>query len=98
MEHLSPSERAVREAIRRAVLPPILFVADLRAILRLSASGARRAVLRGECGRFLRVGRRIAVSREAFSEALRAREVAPLDPRARPSWKRTLRGAGRATR
>ncbi|MEZ6010109.1 MAG: hypothetical protein R3F05_20430 [Planctomycetota bacterium] len=60
---------------RRATLPEILFSPDLALALGgVTPSAARRAVLRGECGPYLRLGRRIAVRREAFLAALAERE------------------------
>lgn len=69
----------------RACLPEILFVADLCGVLGgISPSAARRAVLRGECGAYVRICRRIAVRRESLIEALKAREVAVEVAAARP--------------
>lgn len=82
MEHSEPSR--VRLDFRRAALPEILFVPDLALALGgVSHRSARRAVLHGDCGPFLRIGRRLAVRRESLLEALRAREIQPL--RADPS-------------
>jgi hypothetical protein len=73
----------------RAALPEVLFVPDLSMVLGgLTFSATRRAVLRGDCGPFLRIGRRIAVRREALLDALAAREV---DPAAGPPTPRVLR-------
>jgi len=65
---------------RRAALPEVLFVPDMALALGgITESAARRAVLRGECGPFLRIGRRLAVRRDAFLAALAARESSPQD-------------------
>lgn len=69
------------EMVRRAALPQILFVHDIGLALQISPSGARRAILRGECGPYLRVGRRLAVLRESFLTTLAKRSVATLQPR-----------------
>lgn len=63
------------ETVRRAALPEIMFCPDLGLALGgITPSAARRAVLRGECGPYLRLGRRIAVRRESFLAALAERE------------------------
>lgn len=62
--------------LRRAALPEILFVPDLRLALGgVSESTVRRAVLRGACGPYVRLGRRLAVRREALLAHLRTIEV-----------------------
>lgn len=67
------------DALRRAALPEVLFLPDLAIALGLqSASAARRALLRGDCGPYLRIGRRLAIRREALLQSLAAREVHPL--------------------
>jgi hypothetical protein len=68
--------------VRRAVLPEILFTPDLALALGgITPSAARRAVLRGDCGPYLRIGRRIAVRRESLLAALAEREMgAALEP------------------
>ena len=63
------------DTVRRAALPEVLFVPDLALALGLSESAARRAILRGDCGPFLRMGRRLAVLRESFLTALETRQV-----------------------
>ena len=65
------------DAVRRAALPEVLFVPDLALALGVSASAARKAILRGACGPYLRLGRRLAVLRESFMAALEARQVSP---------------------
>jgi hypothetical protein len=66
---------------RRAALPEVLFTPDIRAALRLATDGAaRRAVRRGDCGPYLRLGRRLAVRRESFLRALASREIDPARP------------------
>lgn len=79
----------LRHPYLRAALPEVLFVPDLALALGgLTPSATRRAVLRGDCGRFVRLGRRLAVRREAFLDALAAREV---DPTPTPVQPRVLR-------
>ena len=75
METKDPSPHDA--AVRRACLPEILFVPDIALTLLLSHSAARRAILRGECGPYSRIGLRLAVRRESFLAALEARQVAP---------------------
>ena len=72
-----------------ADLPVLLFVRDLARGLHVSEGGARKMILRGECGPYSRMGRRLVVRREAFLEALEAREKHPKpasggSPRSRP--------------
>ena len=69
------------ETVRRAALPEILFIPDIALALLASESTARRAVLRGDCGPYLRIGRRLAVRRDSFLEALETREIDPIRPR-----------------
>jgi excisionase family DNA binding protein len=64
--------------IHRAALPEIMLVSDLAAALGLSQAAVRRAIHRGELGPWCRIGRRIAVRREALLEALEARETTPV--------------------
>ena len=71
------------DAVRRAALPEILFLPDLALALGMTPSAARRALLRGDCGPYFRVGRRYAVRRAAFLAALEARESQP-EPAAGP--------------
>jgi hypothetical protein len=63
--------------VRRACMPELLLVPDVALALSLSHSAARRAILRGDCGPYLRLGRRLAVLRESFLAALEARQVSP---------------------
>lgn len=78
------------ETVRRACLPEILFTPDVAIALGgVSPATARRRLLDGTCGPILRIGRRIAVRREAFLDALAAREV---DPTTAPDRLRVLRG------
>jgi hypothetical protein len=66
------------DAVRRAVLPEVLLEGDIRLALGLDTDEeARAAVARGDCGPYLRLGRRLAVRRESFLAALAAREIAP---------------------
>lgn len=73
MGHTQPSHVLT---VRRAALPEILFIPDLALALLTSESTARRAVLRGDCGPYLRFGRRLAVRRESLLDSLEARETA----------------------
>ena len=57
--------------------PPVLFVEDLVAVLRITAGAVRKMIIRGELGPHLRIGRRLALRRGTFFEALAAREVRP---------------------
>ncbi len=63
--------------VRRACLPELLLVPDVALALSLSHSAARRVILRGDCGPYSRIGRRLAVRRESFLAALEARQVSP---------------------
>jgi len=66
--------------VRRAALPEILFVPDVGLAFGLVLSAARKAILRGDCGPYLRIGRRLAVRRESFLAALRGQEIDPRTP------------------
>jgi hypothetical protein len=61
--------------VHRAALPEVLFVPDLASALQLTPVSTRRAVLRGDCGPYFRVGRRLAVLRESFLNSLARRQV-----------------------
>ena len=63
--------------VRRAALPEVMFTPDISLALQLSPTAARRAVVRGECGPFLRIGNRIAVLRESFLAVLGRRQTVP---------------------
>lgn len=63
--------------VRRAALPEILLVPDVGLAFGLTPSAARKAILRGDCGPYLRIGRRLAVRRDSFLAALRELEVDP---------------------
>ena len=65
------------DAVRRAALPEVLFEEDLALALQTTEDEAREAVLRGECGPFVRIDHRLAVLRESFLDALRARACDP---------------------
>jgi hypothetical protein len=69
-------EGQYRDLVRRAALPEILLTSDVALVLDLSLSGARKAIVRGDFGPYLRLCRRLAVRRESFLEALRGRELA----------------------
>ena len=75
-DHSQPHDLTVR----RACLPEILFIPDVAVALSVSESAARRAVLRGDCGPYLRIGRRLAVRRDSFLAALQLREISPATP------------------
>jgi hypothetical protein len=68
------------EAVLRAAPPEVLFLPDIAIVLQIGRSTARRAVLRGQLGPYIRVGRRIAVLRTSFLDALAAREQAVPSP------------------
>lgn len=69
----------------RGALAEVLFIPDLCAVLGgISPSAARRAVHRGECGPYLEFGRRLAVLRDSFLAALKAREVTAAPATTRP--------------
>lgn len=61
--------------VRRAALPEVLFVPDLAEVLCRGQASTRRAVRRGDCGPYIRVGHRLAVLRTSFLGALASREV-----------------------
>src|SRR5688572_5360276 len=85
------ASNANAETVRRACLPEILFTPDVAlAFGGVSPATARRRLLDGTCGPIMRIGRRLAVRREAFLDALAAREV---DPTPAPSRPRVLRAA-----
>jgi len=66
--------------VLRAALPEILFVLDIGLAYGLTPSAARKAILRGDCGPYFRIGRRLAVRRESFLAALREQEIDPRSP------------------
>ena len=69
-----------RDDVRRAVLPEILFVPDVRLALGYrSETAARRAIVSGTCGPYLRLGRRLAVRRESLLQSLADQEIDPHD-------------------
>jgi len=65
------------DTVRRAALPQVMFVRDIGLALQLGPDAARRAILRGECGPFIRVGRRLAVLRDSFLASLAKRQTGP---------------------
>ena len=81
-----------RDQVARAALPEVLFVLDIALILGVKRSAARKAIRRGDCGPYLRLGRRLAVLRESLLEALREREVRPRQLRALPPGRRGEEG------
>lgn len=74
METSTPSDDT---AVRRALLPEILFSDDVAIALRLSPTAARKALAAGRFGRPFRIGQRLAIRREALLETLEALESAP---------------------
>ena len=75
--------------LRRAALPEILLSEDVAAALALrTRSAAARLISSGRLGPPIRIGRRVAVEREDFLDALRARADRHPTPRLVP-------GAGR---
>lgn len=94
MEPVSPHTAAAR----RAILPELLLVPDVALALGVGPSAARKAILRGLCGPYLKLGRRrLAVRRSSFLESLAAREVVPEGvgpppvPRPKPEYLKLLR-------
>ncbi len=79
------------DAVTRAALPEVMFVSDVAVALRVGEDTARRIVLRGECGAYLRLGGRIAVLRETFLDTLQQRQVLP-GPMPAPRSNRGSRG------
>ncbi len=65
---------------RLMVLPEVMFVPDLALDLGTREQAARRALLRGECGPYLQIGRRLAVPRDPFLSSLAQREQPPNGP------------------
>ena len=63
------------DVVRRAVLPELMLVEDVPIALRVTPATARRALLHGDCGPVLRIGRRLAVLREAFLAHLKGQEA-----------------------
>ena len=60
-------------AVQRAILPEVMAPPDVRAAFRLETdSAARRAILRGDAGPFIRRGRRLYVLRTSFLAHLEA--------------------------
>jgi hypothetical protein len=63
------------EVVRRAALPELLFVPDVALSLQVTRATARRAIVRGRCGPYTRVGRRYCLRRETFLEAIAGGET-----------------------
>lgn len=81
-------------------LPEVMDLAAVATAFRMTRSGARRAVLRGDLGPYSRVGRRIFLRRVSVLDALKSREVVPppRDPPpvpVAPEWARGLLRRGR---
>jgi hypothetical protein len=63
-------------ALGRVVLPEILFASDVaRALALQSSSAARRVILAGRAGPYVRIGRRLAVRRASFLAHLQTTEI-----------------------
>lgn len=79
MKHSSNNDgRRYSLQVARAALPEVLFIPDLAIALGgISESATRRAVLRGDCGPYVRLGRRLAIRRDALMSALQDREHDP---------------------
>ena len=78
MQEMRSSPNEGRDEHLSALEDPILlFVDDLSDILKLTRGAVRKAIQRGEFGPYLYIGRRLAVRRESFVAALKAREIAP---------------------
>ena len=80
MRHGSSTPPPHSDVVRRAALPEVLFVPDLALVLQVSEDEAEEAVLRGDCGPYVRLESGLAVLRESFLEALQAREIDPHQP------------------
>jgi hypothetical protein len=61
----------------RSNLPEVLRVEDVAAVFGVKLGAARKAIVRGWCGPYSRVGRRLFVRRESFLAAFKSREVQP---------------------
>ena len=89
---------AVAAGVRAVLLPEILKAEDVQRALGLGTlSGARRAIVSGRCGSYVRSGRRLLVLRADFLEHLRSEAVDPAArrPRALPAPKpETLKALG----
>lgn len=85
---MTRSTTFLEERLRAAGLlsPPWLTPADVRAAFRLrTESGARKAILRGDFGPYVRRGRRLYVLKESLLAHLHAQRVDPLAGRAEGS-------------
>lgn len=63
--------------VRRAALPRVMFVEDVALALSVEPAAARRAIVAGWCGPYLRLGRRLAVLRDSFLAELQSRAMEP---------------------
>lgn len=63
--------------LRRAMLPELMLVEDVARVLGVTPATARKAIRRGDVGRFVRIGRRLGVRRPEFLRTLDARQEAP---------------------
>ena len=79
--------------VRRAILPEVLDAGDVTLALGYkSRSAGRRAILRGDCGPFVRQGRKLLVLRTDFLRALEERREHPTpEPTPEPpDWARKI--------
>lgn len=66
------------QTVRRAALPEVMFAPDVALALGVTPSAARKLIRRGFP--HVRIGRRLAVRRDAFLETIAASEVVPEVP------------------
>jgi len=67
--------------LQRAVLPEVLLAPDVSQLMGgVTDSAARRAILRGAFGPYVRIGRRLAVLRSSLLSHLQASAVAAEPP------------------
>jgi hypothetical protein len=81
------ADAAAASTMHRGLLPEVLLSEDVAVVLNIGVPAARRAIRSGECGPFIRLGRRLAVRRVAFLSALAAREVQPRQAGSLPKGK-----------
>ena len=65
-------------ALRRAALPEVLRDEDVSLVTGQSRPATRKAIIRGDFGRWGRVGRQLLIRRDEFLAALAAREIQPM--------------------
>ena len=69
---MDPDTNSHADTVRRAALPEVMFVPDVALALQVSFPTARLCIRRGDCGPHFRIGRKLAVLRESFLDALSA--------------------------